>query len=452
MNPGVVAVIGASAGLVVGILLTLLVLRLRRAAAEQPVDPTRVPVLEPPRPTPPAGTTEVLAVLRSCAVIIGPDEEVVDANGPARRHRLVRGTRMVNEELAREVGVVRTDRRARELDLVLGTGPGAVHLATRVLPLGADFVLVLAEDRSAEYRVDETRRDFVANVSHELKTPIGAVALLAEALEGASDDPDAVRRFAGRLTVESRRLTTLVGQIIDLSRLQADDPLLEPEVVPVDRVLASAVDASRVEADRRGVTLTVAGTTGLQLLGSERQLTTAVGNLVENAVVYSDSGARVVVAARAVPGSSGQTDAVELTVSDNGIGIPAADQQRIFERFYRVDYARSRDNGGTGLGLSIVKHVVAAHHGRLSLWSQLGRGSTFTLRLPAHHPDQPQPAPEAAADVTPVGTPPAAPAAPVTPTPAGPVGVTRDPVPDRSTGAPTSSRRSRTARAQEATR
>ena len=222
----------------------------------------------------------------------------------------------------------------------------------------------------------------MANVSHELKTPIGAIALLAEAVEEAADDPEAVRRFAGRMGVESARLIDLVTQIIELSRLQADDPLADPEEVDVDEVLADAVDRCRVDAEQHGVTLAVAGTQGTRVLGSSRQLGVAVGNLVENAVVYSGRGARVVVAAHVQ--SHSDDDYVEITVSDNGIGIAPHEVDRIFERFYRVDYARSRANGGTGLGLAIVKHIAATHGGDVSVWSQLGAGSTFTITIPAH--------------------------------------------------------------------
>jgi len=244
------------------------------------------------------------------------------------------------------------------------------------------MIVILAEDRTAERRIEDTRRDFVANVSHELKTPIGAISLLAEAVEDAADDPPAVRKFASRMGIESARLTDLVGQIIDLSRLQADNPLSQAEEVDVDDVLAEAVDRCRVDAERHQVSLTIAGHTGCRVLGSARQLSVAVGNLVENAVIYSDEGARVVVAAHIQARSD--DDYAEITVSDNGIGIPAADVDRIFERFYRVDYARSRANGGTGLGLAIVKHIAAVHGGGVSVWSQPGRGSTFTMSIPAH--------------------------------------------------------------------
>jgi two-component system, OmpR family, sensor histidine kinase SenX3 len=207
---------------------------------------------------------------------------------------------------------------------------------------------------------------------------------LAEAVQEGADDPQAVRRFASRMGVESARLTDLVAQIIDLSQLQGDNPLDDPEVVDIDRVISDAVDRRTVDAEQRHVTLTTAGTTGSQVLGSARQLGVAISNLVENAVVYSDPGARVVVGAHV--SSRGEEHLVQITVSDNGIGIPPSEHERIFERFYRVDFARSRANGGTGLGLSIVKHIAAIHGGEVSVWSQVGRGSTFTIEIPAHLP------------------------------------------------------------------
>jgi two-component system sensor histidine kinase SenX3 len=248
--------------------------------------------------------------------------------------------------------------------------------------------VILADDLTAARRIEQTRRDFVANISHELKTPIGAISLLSEAVEDAADDPDAVRKFASRMSVESARLNDLVGQVIELSRLQADDPLGNPEEVDIDEMIAEAVDRCQVDAEQHGVTLTVAGATGCRVLGNGRQLSVAVGNLVENAVVYSDPGARVVVAAHTQ--ARLDDDYVEITVTDSGIGIPPAELERIFERFYRVDYARSRANGGTGLGLSIVKHIAAAHGGEVKVWSQAGQGSTFTIRMPAHLGQLPQ--------------------------------------------------------------
>ncbi len=296
------------------------------------------------------------------------------------------------DDLLTMVRAVRRDGeiRQQDLEIVRGRLGATQYVSARVAPLGSQLVLVLVEDRTRERCLDAIRRDFVVNVSHELKTPIGAISLLAEAVQEGADDPQAVRKFASRMGVESARLTDLVAQIIDLSQLQGDNPLVDPEVVEVDEVISDAVDRRRVDAEQRQVTLTIAGTTGSQVLGSARQLGVAVGNLVENAVVYSDPGARVVVGAHVR--SRGDDIQVEISVSDNGIGIPAAEHERIFERFYRVDYARSRANGGTGLGLSIVKHIAAMHGGDVSVWSQVGRGSTFTIRIPAHQPAATPPA------------------------------------------------------------
>jgi two-component system, OmpR family, sensor histidine kinase SenX3 len=319
-------------------------------------------------------------------MVIGPHDEVIEATAAARNLGLVRGSRIATTEILNLVRTVRRAGQIRSADLKISRGARSTstYLHARVAPLADQLILVLADDYTATRRLEQTRRDFLGNVSHELKTPIGAISLLAEAVEEAAGDPTAVRRFASRMGVESARLSDLVGQIIDLSRLEGDNPLIEPEVVDVDEVLAEAVDRCRVDAEQHNVTLTVAGVQGCRVLGDARQLGVAVSNLVENAVVYSDPGARVVVAAHVVP--MADDDYVEITVSDTGIGIAPADLDRIFERFYRVDYARSRANGGTGLGLSIVKHVAAAHAGEVTVWSQPGQGSTFTIRIPAHLP------------------------------------------------------------------
>jgi two-component system sensor histidine kinase SenX3 len=217
----------------------------------------------------------------------------------------------------------------------------------------------------------------VANVSHELKTPVGALALLAETIEDAADDAEAVRRFAGRMRQEAARLTFLVQDLITLSRIQAAEPVSDPAPVSIDAVVAEALDRCRMKANARGITLASIGVRGLSALGEEDLLVTAVRNLLENAVVYSPERTRVVVCVKK-PGDGG----VEISVTDQGLGIPERDLERIFERFYRVDPARSRATGGTGLGLAIVKHVTAAHGGRVTVRSVEGAGSTFTLWLP----------------------------------------------------------------------
>jgi two-component system sensor histidine kinase SenX3 len=224
--------------------------------------------------------------------------------------------------------------------------------------------------------MEAVRRDFVANVGHELKTPVGALALLAEAIEGAADDPEAVQRFAARIAHESERLARLVRELIDLSRLQGGEPLPQLAPVEVDRVLAEAVDRTRMAARAKGLEIAVGGQTGLLVQGVESQLTTAVTNLLANAVAYSSGEGRIALAARARSGFA------EIAVTDSGIGIPRKDRQRVFERFYRVDQSRASSTGGTGLGLAIVKHVASNHGGSVTVWSEEGLGSTFTLRIP----------------------------------------------------------------------
>jgi two-component system sensor histidine kinase SenX3 len=243
------------------------------------------------------------------------------------------------------------------------------------------LVLVLVEDRTRERRVEAIRRDFVANVSHELKTPVGAINLLAEAVEQASDDPEAVVRFASRMQMESERLTRLVQQIIELSRLQGDDPLEDATGVLVDEIVERAIDRVRVDAGGKQVELIFAGERGCLIHGNGDQILAALGNLVENAVVYSQPRTQVTISVRPIERM------VEIAVTDQGVGIPATELERIFERFYRVDPARARATGGTGLGLSIVKHVAATHGGEVRVWSVEGDGSTFTMVLPAQLDD-----------------------------------------------------------------
>jgi two-component system sensor histidine kinase SenX3 len=277
---------------------------------------------------------------------------------------------------------VRQTRRtesAQEIDLVvplpLQARAPAVFRA-RVAPIGDGTTAILLEDVTEARRLEDVRRDFVANVSHELKTPVGALTLLAEALQDASDDPAAVQRFAGRAQHEAQRLGRLVQELIDLSRLQGADPMPAARPVSIDAVLAEALDRTRTPAQARGITLTVTGEERLTLLGNEQQLVTAVVNLLDNAVSYSGEGSTVTVCAQGVEGG------VEISVADEGMGIPQKDLERVFERFYRSDPARSRATGGTGLGLAIVKHVATNHGGTVEVRSVEGAGATFTLRLP----------------------------------------------------------------------
>ncbi len=376
MNPIVAGFAGLALGLALGVL-AMVWWRTRERArrATEAVEEVADPVV-------PEGAADVIAILGSAVAVVGPHDEILQHTTSARALGIVRGSRIAVPELLQMVRDTRRDAVIRTGDLDLNPGVAPIHLAVRVAPLHDQMVILLCEDQTVARRSDEVRRDFVINVSHELKTPIGALGLLAEAVEAAAEDPDAVRNFAGLMHREAERLAVLVSQIIQLARLQADEPLTKAIEVEVDDVIAAAVDRCRVDAAQRDITITVGGEHGLQVLGDADQLGTAVGNLVENAVAYSDSGARVAVAATLDEDDGGW---VEISVTDNGIGINAADLDRIFERFYRVDYARSRSNGGTGLGLSIVKHVAAVHGGDVEVWSQPGQGSTFTLRIPARH-------------------------------------------------------------------
>ncbi len=323
---------------------------------------------------------QVLGLMQTGALLVGPHDEILVVNEPGETMGLVRGTRVGFTELLDVVRAVRTSGIPYDGVVVRQRQPGAeaLELTVRVSPMEDEDVLIFAVDESAAKRVDAVRRDFVANISHELKTPIGAISVLSEAVEVAKDDPEAVERFALRLQRETARLAELTNQIIDLSRLQTENPMLEHHVVDLSEVIDEAVSRSRERAARREVSVIVARTTEVRVLGDRWQLADAVANLVQNAISYSDERARVTISL-ALDG-----DVAEVKVSDNGIGIRPEDQDRIFERFFRVDYGRSRESGGTGLGLSIVRHIAVSHGGDIRVWSRPGQGSTFTLSLPAY--------------------------------------------------------------------
>jgi two-component system sensor histidine kinase SenX3 len=330
-------------------------------------------------PKVPDGVDQILDALESAGIVLDPSANVVKASPGAVAMGLVRGGVLVHEEIDRLAVSVRSTGERAVMELELGRGRFGEANATirvRAARLGTRFILVLAEDITEAKRLDEVRRDFIANISHELKTPIGAVGLLAEALQSAADDPDQVRRFATKMSGEAARLAKITAEIIELSRLQAADALARPELIDVDHIVAAAIDQSRVLAESSGIELVGARAKGLAVYGDEPLLIVAVHNLITNAIAYSSPGARVGVGARGVDG------AVEIAVTDQGIGIADEDKERVFERFFRVDEARSRRTGGTGLGLAIVKHTVQNHGGEVKVWSQLGRGSTFTIRLP----------------------------------------------------------------------
>ncbi|CAN5160628.1 ATP-binding protein [soil metagenome] len=327
----------------------------------------------------PDGVDEVIDALESAGVVIDPSNNVVKASPGALAFGLVWNDALVHPELLTLVDRVRREGTSIAEEVHLARGPYSepnIHLFVRVARLGARYVLLIAEDRTESYRLDEVRRDFIQNISHELKTPIGAVGLLAEALSEASDDPVMVKKFAKRLTKESERLARITKEIIELSRLQAADAVSKPDLVDIDHVVSLAIDENNVAADKHRIELASGGDKGAQIYGDEALLVVALHNLIANAIHYSPDGSRVGIGVNASGG------AIEIAVTDQGIGIPEEDRERVFERFYRIDPARSRHTGGTGLGLSIVKHVVQNHGGDVRLWSQPGRGSTFTIRLP----------------------------------------------------------------------
>ena len=376
MSPLVALVIG----LVLGGLLTAAVLRGRSVARGTPA-PARqaAPDVGAPR--------RVLEVMDPAVVVLGADDAVLLANPAAVSLGVVRGTRLAVPELLEIAHAVRGggSHRAdvRLADEASGEAPR--HLGVHAVRLsdgpGGPVALVL-QDVTESRRVEAVRRDFVANVGHELKTPVGALALLAEAILGASDDPEAVQRFASRMAHEADRLGRLVRELIDLSRLQGGEPLPDLQPVDVDTVLHESVDRTRMAAAAKQIEIAVGGQEGMVVRGVEPQLTTAVTNLLANAVAYSPEGTRIALAARARGGFA------EIAVTDSGIGIPRQDRGRVFERFYRVDQSRASSTGGTGLGLAIVKHVASNHGGSVSVWSEEGLGSTFTLRIPLA-PEQP---------------------------------------------------------------
>jgi two-component system, OmpR family, sensor histidine kinase SenX3 len=377
-----VAAASAIAGVVVGVVAALSVRWSEREQAGFTRTSLHTEAVLPP------GVDTVLSVLRSSAVVLDEGDTVVKASSAAYALGLVRGGRLSVEPMLTMARETRRDGEIRQIELDLprrGSSRGeALAVSARVAPLGSRLVLLLVEDLTEARRIEAVRRDFVANVSHELKTPVGALSLLSEAVMDASDDPEAVLRFAGRMQVEATRLTNLVQELIDLSRVQNDNLMEDAEPVPVDELVAEAVDRCRHGANTKHITMATGTSPGLHIFGNRGQLAAALGNLVENAVNYSPSRTRVGIAARRIAASGGNL--IEISVTDQGIGIPERDRERIFERFYRVDPARSRATGGTGLGLSIVKHVAASHGGEVTVWSAEGQGSTFTLRLPESGP------------------------------------------------------------------
>jgi two-component system sensor histidine kinase SenX3 len=325
------------------------------------------------------GAAELLEVLTEAGIVLNSQSRVVRATTSALAMGLVEDRTIVHSELLELVNKARESMvvEVEELELSAGIrGVKKLFVRARAVELGSGSVLLIVEDKTESQRLDETRRDFMANISHELKTPVGAIGLLSEAILDNTDDPELVQKFSENVLKESKRLSALIKDIIQLSRIQAAETIVGAELIDLDAVVRDAIDRNAFKAERRQVKIDYLGQKGIRVTGDEEMLAVAFKNIIENAIVYSPEGSKVGV-------SLGQNGNVaEVQVVDNGVGIAKEDQKRIFERFYRTDPARSRVTGGTGLGLSIVKHVITSHLGEIKLSSKLGVGSTFTLRLP----------------------------------------------------------------------
>lgn len=311
---------------------------------------------------------------------------VVMSNGRAHDLGVVHERELL-PEVRELVNQAFADQESHSLDFKApkrrtGSRITSVRVVAQPLTLVDDrFVVAYSTDESENVRMESARRDFVANVSHELKTPVGGMALLAEALQESSDDPDSVSYFGTKLHKEALRLGDMITELISLSKLQGAEALPDMERVKVSEVVREAINRNKLAAENAGIDLELGRVADVEVMGDRNLLVTAVSNLISNAINYSPNSMPVTVSTK-LDG----TGFVLIRVTDRGIGIARDDQKRVFERFFRVDKARSRSTGGTGLGLAIVKHVAANHGGRISLWSRLGTGSTFTLELPVFDP------------------------------------------------------------------
>lgn len=325
----------------------------------------------------------IVALMPMGAAVVDTHRDVVYLNDRARELGLVRD-RQLDDQAWQAAQQALTGADA-EFDLQphKRTGAGrsgiSVHGQARLLSeVDRRFAVVFVHDQSDHARMEATRRDFVANVSHELKTPVGAMALLAEALLASADDSETVRRFAEKVLIEANRLGDMVAELIELSRLQGAEQLPNVIDVDVDSVVSEAISRHKVAAENANIEVRTDAPSGLRVLGDQTLLVTALANLVSNAIAYSTPGSPVSISRRR------RGDNIEIAVTDRGIGIALEDQERVFERFFRGDKARSRATGGSGLGLAIVKHVAANHNGSIGVWSKPGTGSTFTLSIPAY--------------------------------------------------------------------
>jgi two-component system sensor histidine kinase SenX3 len=380
---GVLSALGLAIGIGVGIRLSQRVVARRQRVATEWAGITVSQMLE-----------RIVALMPLGAAVVDTHQDVVYLNERAKELGLVRDRQLDDQAwLAAQQALGGDDA---EFDLTPGRRAGSgrsglsVHGHARLLSEeDRRFAVVFVHDQSDYARMEAARRDFVANVSHELKTPVGAMALLAEALLASADDADTVRRFAEKVLIEANRLGDMVAELIELSRLQGAERLPNVTDVEVDSIVSEAISRHKVAAENADIEVRTDAPSRLMVLGDQTLLVTALANLVSNAIAYSPRGSLVSISRRR------RGDNIEIAVTDRGIGIALEDQERVFERFFRGDKARSRATGGSGLGLAIVKHVAANHNGSIGVWSKPGTGSTFTLSIPMYqdegeHPEQPQ--------------------------------------------------------------
>jgi two-component system sensor histidine kinase SenX3 len=344
--------------------------------AGETVDGDPTPVRTAPAvPAPASGPTWSAVVDRIPlgVVVMSSRGQVLYRNASAKA---VAGTHtglLIDDAVRAALREALAGRRSRELLELYGPPQAAVVVTAEGLPGGSAVATI--EDVSERRRVDAMRTDFVANISHELKTPVGALAVLAEALAD-ENDPEVVHRVSERMVSEAHRVARTIDDLMELSRIELGEESVRDTVDVLD-VVSGAIDRSAALAETRDMHIAVLDLPdGVAVVGDRRQLISALGNLVENAVKYSEPGGQVQIRVRV------EGNFAELMVADQGIGIPAADHSRIFERFYRVDKGRSRGTGGTGLGLAIVRHVATNHGGEVLVSSAEGEGSTFVMRLP----------------------------------------------------------------------
>lgn len=368
MNEFLANTLIAIAGISVGVLVGLLVGRAYRQDLAEELEAA----------TSQDTVADTLEVLSTPAILLDGVNTITSATESAVALGFKQDAVLTQPELLQLAKKTRKKGEASSEQLEISVGLSAEKLFVNVRAglLNDGKVLIAIEDLTESKRLDDTRRDFIANISHELKTPIGAISLLSEALIDSVDDPEVTKKFSTDLHREAGRLANLVQDIIELSRLQGTEVDRNGQIVEMASVVEEAVDRNQVLAAQRKVKVKVDTKNAIEVLGDRELLVTAIKNLVENAILYSDEGSQVGIGLRQKHGIAA------VAVADSGVGIAPEHQDRIFERFYRADPSRSRQTGGTGLGLAIVKHVALKHRGEVQLFSQPGLGSTFTFRIP----------------------------------------------------------------------